>query len=131
LIKRWLKKREFMVYMLLYFYSKSIGKKEFNEEELVDIVKLILGSKRVSRNVIRHLVKQGLLERKKPLRYRVRDFEEIFSAVLSDYVCKRLERQGFEVLYTSNGRCVVVTWDCEKLKPLILSGAISCSHSSS
>jgi len=126
-IKRWLKKREFMVYYLLELYARSMGKRCFNEGDLVDLVSTVIGSKRVSRNIIRHLIRQGLLEREKPLFYCIKDFDEVFRKVLVEYIAGRLRRRGVECA-VENGKIVVHSDYCSQVEPLKRIQLIACSQ---
>jgi predicted transcriptional regulator of viral defense system len=114
-----------MIYYLLSLYSRFRGRKCFNEGELIDIINIVISSKRISRNIIRHLIRQGLLERVKPLIYCVKDLDEVFRQVLITYIAGRLRRIGIECS-VENGMIVISREDCDKIKPLVDMGLAIC-----
>jgi hypothetical protein len=124
-IKRWLKKREFMIYYMLGLYAKSKGEQCFNEGELLYVILPAIGSKRVARNIIRHLIRQGLLERKSPLYYCVRSFDEVFTRALAHYIAGRLRRRGIDCT-VEDGKIIVSRDYCSLVEHLIRLGIAEC-----
>jgi hypothetical protein len=108
--RRWFKKREFMFYYMLLKYSQSAGRSILDFGEAVDAVRAVVGSKRVAENIVRGLIRRGLLERVQPLRYRVRGLEEVLDEQLVRYVGGRIGRRGYDVegIDVENMRIVVV-----------------------
>ncbi len=103
MIKRWPKRREFLAY---YTLLRAFGDREFNLGEAIDVLKPYMGG-RVAERLVKRLVKQGFLERVKPLVYRARPLEEILDEATAVYFAGRLRRRGFEA-YAENGRIIVV-----------------------
>ncbi len=106
MLKRWPKRREFLSYYLLL---RVFGCEEAkNLGELLDVLAPLIGSRRVSSNIIRHLVKQGFLERVKQLTYRVKCVDEVLTPAMLNYFAKRLRKQGYEVnVDTANVKIIV------------------------
>ncbi len=110
-------------------YSRAKGSKCFNEEELVELIAPIIGSRRVARNIVRHLVRQNLLRRVKPLYYCIVDAEEVFRKIVVLYVSNRLSKQNIEHSIAPDYRIVVSSKEyCEKLSKLVDIGLVVCSH---
>ncbi len=128
MIKRWPKRREFLSYYALY---RVFGcKNSFNLGEAVDILAPILGGKNIATRLVKRLVKQGFLERIKPLTYRAKCIEELLDEALSIYFAKRLRRRGYNA-WPCNGKVCIYCQDeeCSQLEshPLLVVSSSSSS----
>ncbi len=103
MIKRWPKRREFLTY---YTLLRAFGDREFNLGEAVELLRPYMGG-RVAERLVRRLVKQGFLERIRPLVYRAKPLEELLDEAAAVYFAGRLRRRGFEA-YAENGRIIII-----------------------
>ncbi|WFO75769.1 hypothetical protein J4526_02590 [Desulfurococcaceae archaeon MEX13E-LK6-19] len=89
--KRWIKKREFMVY---YFIYKTIGcNKSVNIGELLDLITSTFGfNRKTSLNIIKHLIRIGLLKKQEPMVVSPRCINEVLDSYLEDYISSRKKR---------------------------------------
>ena len=99
-----------------------------NRGEYVDLLAPIVGSKNLALRMVRILVKQGFLERVKPLVYCVKPLDEVLGVALVNYVAKRLRRKDFNVA-VKDGKLIVTGELCEKLRALAEIGILQCSDS--
>ncbi len=121
MIKRWPKRREFLAYYTLW---RAFGEREFNLGEAVDILKPYMGG-RVAERLVKRLVKQGFLERVKPLVYRAKPLTRLLDEATAIYFAGRLRRRGFEA-YAEDGRIIVVNAPREAcLHPLAVCSSTS------
>ncbi|ABM79906.1 hypothetical protein Hbut_0028 [Hyperthermus butylicus DSM 5456] len=125
LLKRWPKRREFLLYYLLVLYSKATGKKCMNRGEYVELLAPVAGSKNLASRIVKILVRQGFLERVKPLVYCVKPLDEVLGVTLVNYVAGRLRRKGINV-NVEDRKLVVAGEECEKLKVLMNIGILEC-----
>ena len=102
MIKRWPKRREFLAYYTLW---RAFGTREFNLGEAVDILKPYMGG-RVAERLVKRLVKQGFLERVKPMVYRARDLVALLDEATAIYFAGRLRRRGYEA-WAEDGRIII------------------------
>ena len=115
--KRWIKKREFVIYYLLW---KKYRDNCVNRGGVLDFVSEIVGSKKTARNIVNVLVKRGFLRRCDTVSYRVISFEEAFMPTVISYVLQRLKRLGKISEYTINGadKSIIVYAGSEKCNKL-------------
>ncbi len=90
-IKRWPRRRELLTYYLLWRLYQT---KEFNLGEAVDVLAPLIGSRNVASRLVRRLVKQGFLERVRPLVYRAKPLEDVLGEAMVIYFRGRLKRRG-------------------------------------
>ncbi len=102
MLKRWPKRREFLAYYTLW---RAFGTREFNLGEAVEMLRPYMGG-RVAERLVKRLVKQGFLERVKPMVYRARDLVELLDEAAAVYFAGRLRRRGYEA-YADDGRIIV------------------------
>ncbi len=89
-ISRWVKKREFLSYYLLY---KRFSTDKFNIGEAIDVlVREFCMSRKSAFNVFRRIYKMGFIERIDKLVYRCLEPSDILDAYLRSYREKRLKR---------------------------------------
>ena len=91
--KRWLKRREFLVYYMLW---RSFGEDCFNLGEAIDILRPVAGGKRLAERLVKMLVRHGLLERCRPLEYRAINPLSYLDREAAEYIAGRLRRKGVE-----------------------------------
>lgn len=106
--KRWPRKREFLAYYILYRYTRLKNTNSINYGEALQLLRSVLGSKKVADNVIRGLVKQGLLRRIRPLYYEVPDIYSILDEAAVGYIALRLRRRGIEAYVDEREKCIRV-----------------------
>jgi hypothetical protein len=82
---RWFKKREIVIYYLLY---KKFKDRQFNLGEALDILSPYF-SKKVSLNVIRYLTNVGVLIKVGDMNYKVLPFEEYLGEISFQYLRRR------------------------------------------
>jgi len=82
---RWLKKREIIIYYLLY---KKFKDNKFNVGEVFDLL-LPYFSKKVIKNTFSYLVKTGLIIKVNKMEYRVISFDEYFNEIALKYLKRR------------------------------------------
>ncbi|BDC19932.1 hypothetical protein HS5_28220 [Acidianus sp. HS-5] len=82
---RWLKKREVIIYFLLY---RKFGYNNFNLSEALDILKPFF-SKKVSLSAIRYMQKIGLINNINFLEYRLSNFDDYVYLMSIDYLKRR------------------------------------------
>lgn len=93
-IIRWLRKRDFLAYYLIY---KVYSSKNFNIGEAVDIlIKKFCCSRKVAYNIIKRLYRMGLLIKVDKVVYKCRDLLEVLDDYLSSYTLKRCKQRGRE-----------------------------------
>ncbi|MET1101757.1 MAG: hypothetical protein ABWW69_04690 [Pyrodictiaceae archaeon] len=92
MIKRWPKRREFLVYYTLW---RIFDDREFNLGEAIELLAPFFESKKVLTRLIKRLVRQGFLERVEPLRYKAKDLLELLDEATAIYLAKRMKRRGF------------------------------------
>ncbi len=102
--RRWPRRREFLSYYMLYRFLKG---RVFDLGEAVDLLAPMLGGRRLAVRMVKRLVRQGFLERVEPLRYRVRDIDELLTNALLVYLASRLRRRGFRVEVREGYVCVL------------------------
>jgi len=105
LLKRWLARREFAIYYLLYRYSRSLGG-PLNYGQALDIVRGVVGSRKVADSILRQLICRGLLRKTGNMSYTVVEPDVLFHKVLVYYIAGRLRRRGLEA-YVEDDRIVV------------------------
>jgi len=105
LLKRWLSRREFAIYYLLYMYSRSLGG-SLNYGQALDIVRGVVGSRKVADSILRQLIRRGLLRKTGNMSYIVVEPDVLFHKVLVHYIAGRLRRRGLEA-YVEDDRIVV------------------------
>jgi len=82
---RWLKKREIVIYFLLY---RKFGYNVFNLGEALDVLKPFF-SKKVSLSAIKYMQKIGLINKVDFLEYRLSNFNEYIYLMSIDYLKRR------------------------------------------
>ncbi|AAY80659.1 hypothetical protein [Sulfolobus acidocaldarius] len=82
---RWLKKREIIIYFLLY---KKFETEKFNIGEAIQVLSPYF-SKKVSINVIRYLTKVGLVIKLNETEYRLLSMEEYLLEISVSYIRRR------------------------------------------
>jgi hypothetical protein len=82
---RWLKKREIVIYFLLY---RKFGYNVFNLGEALDVLKPFF-SKKVSLSAIKYMQKIGLINKVDLLEYRLSNFDEYIYLMSIDYLKRR------------------------------------------
>ena len=93
-ITRWLKKREFLAYYLIY---KAYGSRNFNIGEASDLlIQEFCCSRKVAYNIIKRLYKTGFLIKVDKVIYRCRDLYEVLDNYLSTYILKRCKQREIE-----------------------------------
>ncbi|MFP3217372.1 MAG: hypothetical protein RXQ99_02065 [Acidianus sp.] len=85
MIMRWLKKREIVIYFLLY---RKFGYNVFNLGEALDVLKPFF-SKKVSLSAIKYMQKIGLINKVDFLEYRLSNFDEYIYLMSIDYLKRR------------------------------------------
>ena len=86
-----LRKREVAVYYLLY---KMFGSECVDRGELIDVVGVIMGSRRIADEMIRRLTRMGLMKRCDVLRYTLIGPEQFMTSISLTYLLARLRRAG-------------------------------------
>ncbi|RLG83164.1 MAG: hypothetical protein DRO40_05530 [Thermoprotei archaeon] len=93
-INRWLKKREFLSYYLIY---KVYGSRNFNIGEASDLlIQKFCCSRKVAYNIIKRLYKTGLLIKVDKAIYKCRDLHDALDSYLSTYILKRCRQRERE-----------------------------------
>ncbi len=93
-IARWLKKREFLAYYLLY---KVYGSRNFNIGEASDLlIREFCCSRKVAYSIIKRLYKIGFLIKVDKAIYKCRDLYEILDNYLLIYIFKRCKQRKRE-----------------------------------
>ncbi len=132
--KRWPKRREFLAYYMLLLYAKNNNLEEINAGEAIDVLYLLTGSKRLASRLLRALVRQGYLERVRPLVYRVKDIDSVLGRALGHYLANRLKRRGIDAYYDEANIAIVLSDNnaCAELSGVIesLGFRIKCIPSS-
>jgi hypothetical protein len=82
---RWLKKREIVIYFLLY---RKFGYNVFNLGEALDVLRPFF-SKKVSLSAIKYMQKIGLINKVDFLEYRLSNFDEYIYLMSIDYLKRR------------------------------------------
>ncbi|ARM76583.1 hypothetical protein B6F84_11510 [Acidianus manzaensis] len=82
---RWLKKREVVIYFLLY---RKFQYNDFNLGEALDTLSPYF-SKKVSLNSIKYLTKIGLINKIRPLEYKLSNFEDYIYLISYPYLKRR------------------------------------------
>ena len=86
-LTRWLKKREFLAYYLIY---RVYGSKSFNIGEASDLlIQRFCCSRKVAYNIIKRLYRLGLLVKEDKITYKCKDLFEVLDNYLSTYALKR------------------------------------------
>lgn len=90
--KKWPKKREFITYYLIY---KTYGcNKPVNIGHLIDLLVSVLGfNRKVSINMIKHLIRMGFLKREGQLLVTPLCLNVILNDYLDDYIRVRARRK--------------------------------------
>ncbi len=96
MLKRWPKRREMLLYYILHRVAEKRGSRVLNRGEVVELLRPVMGSKRLAEEMARRLVKQGFLERLAPMLYRVRSPDELLTEAAARYVAGRLRRRGLD-----------------------------------
>jgi hypothetical protein len=86
---RWPKKREIIIYFLLY---KKFGTNKFNIGEAFDLLKPYF-SKKIVLSSLRYMNKVGLITKLSEYDYRVSKFEEYISLIIYEYLELRKKRK--------------------------------------
>ncbi|WP_184650928.1 MULTISPECIES: hypothetical protein [Sulfurisphaera] len=86
MIMRWLKKREIVIYYLLY---RKFRNDKFNIGLALDTLSPYF-SKKVIKNTLKYMVKLGLIVKVNELEYRLISFDEYLSIVSYEYLKRRL-----------------------------------------
>ncbi len=102
MLKRWPKRREMLLYYILHRVAEHRGDRRLNRGEVVEILRPIMGSKRLAEAMTRRLVRQGFLERLAPMLYRVRSPDELLTDAAARYVAGRLRRRGLDAHLENN-----------------------------
>lgn len=140
-----LRKREVAVYYLLY---RMFGSRCTNLGELLDVVRLVTGSRRLADAMVRRLARMGLMKRCGSLEYALVKPDVFMSNISLYYLLGRLRRIGVIVDYSvadGSGVVEVVVDSCGDtrtsdiarlidalgLKPLVRCAGGSAGHSSS
>lgn len=103
---RWLKKREFITYYLLFRLFKG---REVNIGEIIGVLSLFM-SRKTAFNIVRRLKHLGLLKRTNKVDYEVIDLQEYLDRIATVYLIQRLIKKArssgikVEVEFESNGR---------------------------
>ncbi|GEM_PF-2500378 len=123
MLRRWIKKRELMAYHILRRYVEVMGTNSINVGDAVEILRDVHGSKRVARNVLRSLIKKGLLVREKPHVYSVVPLTDMLDKIAVHYIAGRLRRRGLEVDVDEQNKVVIIEigeadMPCESLRRL-------------
>jgi len=92
--KRWPQKRELLAYFTLYKYTVFKKKDALNLGEAIDVLRALVGSKRVAEDIVRTLARKGMLIRLRPALYRVVPLEELLRREAALYFASRLRRRG-------------------------------------
>ncbi len=91
-LARWLKKREFLAYYLLY---RTYGSNCFNIGEAMDLlIQRYCCSRKVAHNIVKRLYRLGLLVKEDNLVYRCRDLFEVLDTYLTTYITRRCRQRG-------------------------------------
>ena len=85
---RWLKKREFLAYYLLF---RTFNRKKVNIGELISILGLFF-SRKTTFNIIKRLRKLGLLKQINELEYEITDLQVFLDTISAHYFLQRLKR---------------------------------------
>jgi len=109
IVKRWPKRREFLAYYMLLLYAKNNSLEEINAGEAIDVLYLLTGSKRLASRLLRSLVRQGYLERVRPLVYKVRDLDDILRKALGHYLANRFKRRGIDAYYDEASAAIMLS----------------------
>ena len=86
---RWLKKREFLAYYLLF---RTFNHKKVNIGDMIDTLSLFFG-KKTTFNIIKRLKKLGLLKQVNKIEYEVTDLLVFLDALSVQYFLERLRRE--------------------------------------
>ena len=86
---RWLKKREFLAYYLLF---RTFNHKKVNIGDMIDTLSLFFG-KKTTFNIIKRLKKLGLLKQVNKIEYEVTDLLMFLDAISVQYFLERLRRE--------------------------------------
>ncbi len=115
--RRWIKKREFVIYYLLW---KKYKDNCVNRGEVLDLVSEIVGSKKTASNIVSVLIKRGFLRRCDTISYRAISFEEAFMTSVVSYVLQRLKRLGkiSEYIINSANKSIIIYANREKCSKL-------------
>jgi len=95
---RWIKKREVVIYFLLY---KKFKDEVFNIGEAFDVLKPYF-SKKVIINTLRYFSKIGLASKVSEFNYRLNSFEEFLFLFTYDYIQLRNKRRRKGKFYSSS-----------------------------
>jgi len=112
-----LKKREIVTYYML----ASLFEDCTNIGELLDVLKPIMGGKRLASSMIRRLVRMRLLEKCGPMSYRPIGIDSYLTSVTIPYVLSRLKRRGLVHDYTVDvtaRKVLVHAFSCDFMKHL-------------
>ena len=126
---RWLKKREFLAYYLLY---RTYQGRCTNLGELVDTLRPLLGGRRAATRMVKMLARLGLLRRCGPLSYEPLDLHEHLDELLLRYLAGRLRRRGLEASYDEEKHLLAIEEAvedlCRALEPLasVLGAKLEC-----
>lgn len=91
LMRRWPRKREFMVF---FFLSSRMGEKEVSFQDLVFIVKWKFGfTARTAKNIVKRLVSMGFIVRLDSNMLRVRRVDEVLNEYLTSYLYSRWKKK--------------------------------------
>jgi hypothetical protein len=82
---KWLKKREVIIYYLLY---KKFGYNEFNIGEAIDTLSLYF-SRKIIFTSIKYMTKRGLITKLDDLNYRLTSFEDFIFLTAYEYLKRR------------------------------------------
>jgi hypothetical protein len=89
--RRWLKKREFLAYYMIY---RRLGSRA-DQGEILALLRSVF-PRRTARNILKRLRRAGLLTplAGETLVYEVRDLHEYLDSLLSSYISMRKERRS-------------------------------------
>lgn len=121
MLKRWPKRRELLLYYILYRVAEERGNPHLNRGEVVELLRPVMGSKRLAEEMARRLVRQGFLERLAPMQYGVRSPDELLTEAATRYIAGRLRRRGLDA-HLENGVLYVEGLEgeeCESLRKVV------------
>ncbi len=97
LMRRWPRKREFMVF---FFLSSRIGGRKVSFQDLVFIVKWKFGfTARTAKNIVKRLVSMGFIVRLDSNMLCVRRVDEVLNEYLTSYLYSRWKKKAAPITH--------------------------------